>query len=194
MAAPPLEGLDDLALRVERLHVEEGVELDALLGQDRRHHLRHRFDGECPPDRGAEVDLGLGPDAALAHLGFDQEGDLQRGRWALVRHAGDGDHDSAPGEVIQCVPQSERAGRCRSDGPRCKVRDLVRRDPRSGGEDEVVVAERPTIGQAHAPFQLVHAGDLADHQLHPLVEQGRSGRWSLSAFSPPMAMYMKPGW
>ena len=94
-----LEALHDLALGVDRLDVEERVELDALALEDRRRHLADALDGEGAPDGRAEVQLALLPQAPFAQLGLDEEGDLERRRRALVGHAGDADDDAAAVEA-----------------------------------------------------------------------------------------------
>ena len=88
-----LEALDDVPLGIDRLDVEERVQLDALLLEDRGRHLGHALDRERATDRRAEVELARLAQAALAELRLDQERDLERRRRALVGHARDADDD-----------------------------------------------------------------------------------------------------
>ena len=96
-----LEALDDLALGIDGLDVEERVQLDALGLEDRRRHLGHALDRERTPDRRAEVDLALVAQATLAQLALDQERHLERRRRALVGHPGDADHDPTAREGVE---------------------------------------------------------------------------------------------
>jgi len=81
------EALDDLALGVDGFDVEEGVQLDAALLEDRPRHLSDRLDRAGAPDRRAEVHLGPVAKAAPPQLGLDQEGDVERRRRALPASA-----------------------------------------------------------------------------------------------------------
>ena len=47
--------------------------------------------------------------AALAQLGLDEEGDLERRRRALVGHAGDADDDPPAGERVERLAQPRGA-------------------------------------------------------------------------------------
>src|SRR6185436_11916790 len=89
----PLEARDDPTDGVDRLHVEERMELDPLLLKDRRSHLAHALDRERTSDRRAEVELRPVAEVPFAELCLDEERDLERRRWTLVGHAGDPDDD-----------------------------------------------------------------------------------------------------
>ena len=78
-----------------------------------------------------------------------------------------------------------------------EVLDRLGHDARAGGQDEVVVAERAgrrsrwtVCASPRRP-----ASTSPTTRADPLIEQRRApGAGACSARSPPMAMYMKPGW
>ena len=169
-----LEAQDDLAVRVDRLDVEERVELDPLLGEDRRRHVRDALDRERPPDRRAEVDRRSVAQAALAEL-------------ASMRNAtssGAGGHlygiPAIPITIRPPVNASSAARRprrprpCRSGGPHREVLDRLGHDPGAGGEDEVVVGQRPAVGQLDLAGPLRRPG-------RPSRRRGSPGRRAGSA-------------
>ena len=132
---------------------------------------------------------------ALAQLGLDEERDLERRRRALVGHAGDRDDDPAAGERVERLAKLERRlGGVEVMGLGVEVLDLLGHDPGAGGEDELVVLEAHPVRELDELARLVHANDLADDERTRVSSRPRSGRCSFSARSPPIAMYMKPGW
>ena len=198
-SSSPSRLMTDLAGRVDRLDVEERVELDALGLEDRRRHVGHALDREGAADRRAEVASSRAvADAALAELRLDEERDLERRRRALVGHPGDADDDPAAAERVERRAQRRPPPRrCRSGGPRCRSArsPRARCASRSPGP-AASYAERQAVGQSHdRRVAFVDAGDLADDERDPLVEQrALRAAQSPAACSPPIAMYMKPGW
>ncbi len=171
-----LEALDDVALGIDGLDVEERVQLDALALQNRRGHVGHALDRERAPDRRAEVELGTFAQPALAQLGLDQKRDLQRGRWALVRHARDADHDPAAGERVERLAQLERRlGGVEVLRLGLEVLDRLGHDARAGGEHEVVVGEALAIGEVDEASLLVDLLHFPHHQGDARVEQSTLG-------------------
>ncbi len=142
-----LEALVHLALGADGRDVEERVELDALLFEDRRRHLVDGLDAERAPDRRA-----------------------------LVGHGRDADHDLPAGERDERRPKAA-GGPGGVEVMRLLLNVLVRlgQDPGARGQDQVVVAARGAVDQDHLPRRLVrplhHPGD----QVHAVVEEGSLG-------------------
>ena len=115
--------------------------------------------------------------AALAKLGLDQEGDLERRRRALVGHARDPDDDPAAGEGVERLAELE----CRLGGVEVlrlgvEVLDRLGHDARAGGQDQVVVGERARRPASWTSASLlVDRCDLPDHERDPRVEQSALG-------------------
>ncbi len=167
-----LEALHDLPVGVDSLDIEEGVELDALALEDGRRHLRDRLDGERAPDRRAVVHLRPATDAPFTELRFDEEGHLQRRRWALVRHPGDADDDAATIEGVQCAAKPcGRFGGVEVIRLGREVVDVVRDDPGPRREHQVVIGDPLAVHEMDHPCRLVDRCDLADDEADAGIQQ-----------------------
>ena len=76
-----------------------------------------------------------------------------------------------------------------------EVLDRFGDDARARRQDQLRVRQCPAVGQMDRRLAFVHPLDLTDDERDPLVEERALGsRQPPAAFSPPIAMYMKPGW
>ena len=142
------------------------------------------------------MDLALLAQAALAELGLDEEGDLERRRRALVGHPGDADDDPAAGERVERGAQPGGGlGGVEVMGLGVEVLDRLGHDARAGREDELVVAERQAVASGSTTWRASSTRATSPTtSVTRLSSSERSGRSRLAARSPPIAMYMKPGW
>jgi hypothetical protein len=122
------------------------------------------------------VDLARVPQAALAQLGLDEEGHLERRRRALVGHRRDADDDLAALEGVEGVAELERRG-CRVEvlGLGVEVLDRLGDDPAARREDQVVVRQDGTAGQHDGAGGLVDSRGRVDNQVDRRVQERSLG-------------------
>ena len=179
---PPVVGVEGGGLVVDALDGEVRCDPDAPVLEEVAEGRRGDGLGEGTVERGDEGDVDEVPDAALAEVVLDEEGELQGCHGALDRHLADVDEEPAALEALERVVQRLRA---------LQGVELVDPVPPqravghaghevgsglgAGGDDEPVVAQGASVGEVDGAFLGSHPGDLGVDDVDAVVDLGPAG-------------------
>ncbi len=171
------ERTDHLALRINRLGIEESVHLYAALLQQWRDEVRHRLNREWPIDREDIVNFSLLAQPPLTERCLQHEGIFQR-RWRTsIWHAGHASDDAASGEMRHLLAKLQTGGLAvEMVGAFGESRDVLRGIARASRQHQIIVVmglpisgDQLFFGGKNAP----HASSSVAHQRDILPKQPR---------------------